>query len=73
MKATYKRLVKLLAEKPQRQYLDIVNFVQARISLVVVRSNTLMRKGQRGNWVLKVRRLVWEFGSGFGLAGVYRT
>ena len=37
-----KRLVKLLAEKWQREYSEMAGFIRARMSLAVVRSNTML-------------------------------
>ena len=68
-RASEKRLVKLLAEKQQREYLDMVGFVQAAISQAVVRSNTLLLNVQHGNRGLMGRK----YGAGVGLESVWRT
>ena len=44
-RAEEKRLYTLLAEKGQREYSKMVGFVRARMSLSVVRGNTLLVEG----------------------------
>ena len=47
-KAFEKRVASLLATKLGRQYSKMMGFVRARMSLTVVRSNTLLLRGARG-------------------------
>ena len=42
-----RRLGALLASKWDRKYSDVVNFVRTRMSLAIVRSNTLLLRGER--------------------------
>ena len=51
----------------------MVGFVRARMSLAVIRSNTLLLRGELGNWGLMGRIPFWECGAGVELAGVWRT
>ena len=46
-KAAEKRLAALLASKWDRPYSDVMNFVRVRMSLAVVRSNTLLLRTER--------------------------
>ena len=46
-KAAEKRLAALLAAKWDRPYSDVMNFVRVRMSLAVVRSNTLLMRTER--------------------------
>ena len=47
------RIVNLLAEKWSREYSSIAGWVKARISLAVVRSNTLLLRGSRARYSWK--------------------
>ena len=69
-RAEEKRLYTLLAEKGQRDYSKMVGFVRARMSLSVVRGNTLLVRGQRGNQGMMGRIPVLECGAEVGLSGV---
>ena len=42
-----RRLASLLAAKWDRQYSEMVNFIRTRMSLSVVRSNTLLLRSER--------------------------
>ena len=53
--------------------MQMVGFVRARMSLAVIRSNTLLLRGELGNWGLMGRIPFWECGAGVELAGVWRT
>jgi len=46
-KAAEKRLSAMLAAKWERPYSDVMNFVRVRMSLSVVRSNTLLLRTER--------------------------
>ena len=46
-KAFERRLASLLAKKHDRRYSEMCGFVKARMSLAVVRSNTLLLRGGR--------------------------
>ena len=45
--ATKKRLAALLSYKLKREYSEICGFVKARMSLAIVRSNSLLLRGHR--------------------------
>ena len=45
--AAQKRLAALLSYKLKREYSDICGFVRARMSLAIVRSNSLLLRGPR--------------------------
>ena len=40
-------LASLLSNKPKREYLEMCIFIRARMSLAIVRSNTLLLRGAR--------------------------
>lgn len=61
-KAFEKRIASLLASKMDRRYSEMVGFVRARMSLAVVRSNTLLLRGSR---VPFNRRPVYDDGAAF--------
>ena len=61
-KAFEKRVASLLAMKLGRQYSKMVGFVRARMSLAVVRSNTLLLRGARGG---RLMRLLLHDGAAF--------
>ena len=67
-----KRLSSHLDKKWRREYSEMVGFVQARMSLSVVRSNTLLLRGERINEGLMGCRPVWECKASLRLAGVWR-
>ena len=46
-KAFDKRIASLLASKHDRPYSEMVGFVRSRMSLAIIRSNTLMLRGAR--------------------------
>ena len=46
-KAAERRLAALLAKKWSRRYSEMANFVRVRMSLSVIRSNTLLLRGER--------------------------
>ena len=48
-RAAEKRLAGLLAAKWQRNYSEMVNYIRVRMSLAIVRSNTLLLRGDRAN------------------------
>ena len=45
--ATQRRLASLLSNKLKREYSEIFGFVRARMSLTVVKTNTLLLRGAR--------------------------
>ena len=45
--AAHRRLASLLSNKKNREYLEMCGFVRARVSLAIVRSNTLILRGAR--------------------------
>ena len=47
--AAEKRLAALLASKWNRAYSEMVSFVRQRLSLAIVRSNTMLLRGERAN------------------------
>ena len=67
-----KRLYSHLDKKWRREYSEMVGFVQAMMYQSVVRSNTLLLRGQRINGGLIICRPVWECGAALWLAGVWR-
>ena len=48
-KAAERRLASLLSAKWGRQYSEMVNFIRTRMSLSVVRSNTLLLRSERAH------------------------
>ncbi len=48
-KAFERRIASLLAAKWDRTYSEMVGFVRTRISVAIVRSNTLLLRGARGD------------------------
>ena len=64
------RLAYHLAKKWQMEYSEMVGFVRERMSLSVVRSNTLLPRGQRINRGLMGRRPLWGCGAALGMACV---
>ena len=72
-RATEKKLENMLAENWWRDYSEMSGFVQARISLLLVRSNTLLLSRQSGNQVLMGGRPIWECGARVSLAGIFST
>ena len=42
-----KRVASLMASKLDRQYSEMVGFVRSRMSLAIIRSNTMMLRGAR--------------------------
>jgi hypothetical protein len=44
-----RRIAWLLAKKWSRTYSDMANFIRTRMSLAIVRSNTLLLRGDRNN------------------------
>ena len=55
-----KRLATMLEKKWRREYSERVGFVRTQISLLFVRENTLLLRGQRGKRGMMGGRLVWE-------------
>ncbi len=69
-RAAERRLAAILAGKWTRQYSEMVNFVRTRMSLAVVRSNTLLLRGDRSKlW----RRRAPSDGVAATSARVYRV
>ena len=48
-KAFERRIASLLASKWERPYSEMCGFVRTRISVAIVRSNTLLLRGARGD------------------------
>ena len=46
-RAWEKRIASLLANKHDRQYSEMVGFVRSRMSLAIIRSNTMLLRGAR--------------------------
>ena len=68
--AAEKRLGGLLARKWERNYSEMVGFIRQRMSLAIVRSNTLLLRGERANtW----RRRAAEDGAAAGATASMRT
>jgi len=65
-RAWEKRVASLLASKMDRPYSEMCGFVRSRMSLAIVRSNTLLLRGQRAHRAL---RPVLEDGSSFTALG----
>eukprot|EP00804_Cyclotella_cryptica_P011192 CCRYP_007724-RC/>CCRYP_007724-RC protein AED:0.39 eAED:0.37 QI:0/-1/0/1/-1/0/1/0/143 len=65
-----RRLASLLAVKWDRQYSEMVNFIRTRMSLSVVRSNTLLLRSERAHsW----KRRAPEDGSAATAAPTFRS
>jgi hypothetical protein len=68
--AAEKRLGGLLSRKWERNYSEMVGFIRQRMSLAIVRSNTLLLRGERANtW----RRRAAEDGAAAGATASMRT
>ena len=65
-RAWEKRVASLLASKMDRPYSEMCGFVRSRMSLAIVRSNTLLLRGQRAHRAL---RPVLEDGASFTALG----
>ena len=48
--AAQKRLAVLLSYKLKQEYYEMCGFVRARMSLAIVRSNSLLFRGPRDKW-----------------------
>ncbi len=53
--AAEQKLASILAGKWEQQYSDVCNFVQVRMALAVVRSNSLLLRTERDKGLLKQR------------------
>ena len=65
-----KRLAGLVAERWCRDYSEIVGFLRAQMYLAVVRSNTLLLRGEHSNRFIVRIMLVWVCKSRVGVSGV---
>ncbi len=63
-----KRLAAKLASKWQRTYSEVCGYVNARLSITIVRATHLCLRGSRvPTDKMSTRRALWEDGAGLGL------
>ncbi len=53
--AAEQQLARILADKRERQYLDVRNFMRVRMALAVIRSNSLLLSTERDKGIWKRR------------------
>ena len=70
--AAQRRLASLLSNKLKQEYSEMCGFVRARVSLAVLRSNTLLLRGARDNEVCICQRYDLEYGSVMALLAPWR-
>eukprot|EP00957_Ditylum_brightwellii_P086787 6604563-Ditylum_brightwellii.AAC.1 len=66
VQAAMKRMAALLSRKLKRGYSEMCGYVKAQMSLVVVRSNTLLLQGPR-NKSSRITQVVMMDGAGLSL------
>ena len=71
-KAAMKRMASLLSKKLKREYSEMCGYVKARMSLAVVRSNTLLLRGPRDKSG-RIKHAVMMDGAGMALQRSIRT
>ena len=70
--AAQRRLASLLSNKLKQEYSEMCGFVRDRVSLAVLRSNTLLLRGARDNEVCICQRYDLEDGAVMALLAPWR-